>query len=184
MYSQFAHFFETLTYQRIYAQHYQTRAKHINTWITGTSTISTAGSIAGWSLWDTYPSIWACVIAASQIVQVIKPLMPFSKRIVSLSGYIHEANNFAYEVESRWNRFMSGDPITAEELCFMKTKLEALENKFFSGDEIPSIKSISQRTADETALYLQAFGFTQPISKDGDYLGKDTKAAGTEYAGT
>ena len=156
LHAQFADFLETLTFQRIYAQRYQTKAKNINAFISGASTISTAGSIAGWSLWDTYPTLWACIIAVSQIVQVIKPLMPFAKRTVALTGYIHKANNFAYEVESRWNRIWSGEPITADELRSMKTKLEALENKFFSGDEIPSHKSIMLRS---NAVSRQHGGF-------------------------
>jgi hypothetical protein len=42
--------------------------------------IASSGSIAAWALWKEYAFVWGAIIAASQVVDALKDVFPFTKR--------------------------------------------------------------------------------------------------------
>jgi hypothetical protein len=40
---------------------------------------ASASSVAAWALWKSYPTVWAGIVAVSQVLHIAKPYIPFIK---------------------------------------------------------------------------------------------------------
>ena len=64
--------------------------------------IASSASIGGWAVWQRYWIIWAVVIAGSQVVNAIRHLLPFRKRVEVLQGMLPELNRLFIDAERRF----------------------------------------------------------------------------------
>jgi hypothetical protein len=84
---------------------------HLNRWVTGVATIravASAGGIAAWAIWKQYAYVWACFIAASQVVDALKNVFPFYKRRDALSRWSRALNRLFVEAQRDWDEIASG----------------------------------------------------------------------------
>ncbi|EGQ9502716.1 hypothetical protein NMS18_003359 [Vibrio cholerae] len=60
---------------------------------------SSAGCVAAWSIWKTNPTIWAIIVAISQVLHLAKPYMPYIKHDRDLfeMGCKYESLYVSYE---------------------------------------------------------------------------------------
>ena len=49
--------------------------------------ITSSSSIAAWAIWKQYDFVWALLIALSQVITVLKPLMPYEQRLEIVKPY-------------------------------------------------------------------------------------------------
>lgn len=58
-----------------------------------------AGSIAAWSVWESYPVGWALIVAFSQLLILAKPFLPYirSDRELFEMSFFYEAQFVAFE---------------------------------------------------------------------------------------
>ena len=61
--------------------------------------IAASASIGGWAVWQRYWVVWALVIAASQVLNAIRHLLPYQKRIEILQGVLPELNRLLLDAE-------------------------------------------------------------------------------------
>jgi hypothetical protein len=80
---------------------YQKYDRNINIFLALTS----SGSIAAWAIWQDYQLIWAIIIAASNVVTIIKPYFPYSKYIKELSEKALKMQNLHLDYERLWYNF-------------------------------------------------------------------------------
>lgn len=71
--------------------------------------ITSSVSIGGWAIWREYAAIWGFFIAASQVVNAIRPYLPYKKRLRALSGLLNDLEELLVQVESRWLDISSGE---------------------------------------------------------------------------
>jgi len=83
----------------------------LNRWVTGVATIraiASTGGIAAWLVWKKYAWVWACIVAASQIVDALKGVFPFYKRRGALSRWLRSLNRLFVEAQRDWDAISAG----------------------------------------------------------------------------
>lgn len=61
--------------------------------------IAASASIGGWAVWQKYWLVWALVIAASQVLNAIRHILPYQKRVEVLQGVLPELNRLLLDAE-------------------------------------------------------------------------------------
>jgi hypothetical protein len=100
-----------LNYLELYLQDSEIKDRSVNILLAVTS----SGSIAGWAIWQQVAILWACIIAVSQVVAVIKNYLPYKTRMRSLSGVVHEFEDLILFAEKSWFDVSEGK-LTEEEI--------------------------------------------------------------------
>lgn len=102
--------------------------------------ITSSSSIAGWAIWNHLAYGWAFLIALSQVISAVKPLLPFERRIKPLRALCYAYDELSLEVERTWFKIENGSLSESEinELLynFRKTKL-ALWKKILDEVSLP-----------------------------------------------
>ena len=70
--------------------------------------IVACGSIAGWAIWNKFALIWACIVALSQVINVLKPYLPYSKRVELLQKYYIDSSLLYAKMEYDWLNVANG----------------------------------------------------------------------------
>lgn len=71
--------------------------------------ITSSSSIAAWVIWNEYGFIWALLIAISQVINAIKPHLPFSKRIESLGHLSSQLQVLFNKADYHWYKVSNGE---------------------------------------------------------------------------
>jgi len=61
--------------------------------------VAASASIGGWAVWQKYWVVWAFVIAASQVINAVRHLMPYQKRTEVLQGILPDLNQLLLDAE-------------------------------------------------------------------------------------
>lgn len=142
-------------YLQIYAVKQQRNDHCINIFLA----ITSSASIAAWAIWKDFQFIWACIIAASQVITAVKPLLPYKKRLVALSALGDEISKLSLASERDWFSVAEGK-WTEEQIhskwADLKEKSLAAERKFLNGIALPKDNKALEQAEAEADLYLQS----------------------------
>tara|TARA_B100001109_G_scaffold254581_2_gene254767 strand:- start:143797 stop:144297 length:501 start_codon:yes stop_codon:yes gene_type:complete len=147
-----------VAYLHAYAASDEFLDKSVNIFLAVTS----SASIAGWALWNEYQLVWACIIAASQVVTAIKPFLPFRKRMKAVSDLNTQIQSIFLDAETGWYRVSEGC-LTEEEIhqetVRLKGRVLSAEGSTLNGLVLPrkrTLKELAEKSADEyfTVNYL------------------------------
>ena len=149
-----------------YLQAYQIHSEKWNTWIQGFLAITSSASIGGWAIWNEYGMYWGGVIAASQVVNAIKGLLPFQKRAKAIGSLNIDLEKLALEAESKWFSVFEGE-LTDENIFNLVTdlkqrKLEA-SHKYFKDQTLPIKSKFETEASERTQAYFESY-FSNPAT--------------------
>ena len=113
-----------LNYLELYLQDSEMKDRSINIFLA----ITSSGSIAGWAIWQQAAILWAVIIAASQVVTVIKNFLPYKTRMKSLSGIVQEFEDIILFTEKRWFDVSEGN-LTEEEIHNLQFEVRTRKTK-------------------------------------------------------
>lgn len=85
-----------------YYKHYFTLSKTIENCYTGFLLLTSALGIGTMSFWAKIPFVWAGIVFAAQVMQTLRPLMPFSKRADALRYIIQDYEQIFNEIWEVW----------------------------------------------------------------------------------
>ncbi|MCJ7449199.1 MAG: hypothetical protein MUO72_16100 [Bacteroidales bacterium] len=122
----------------IYLGHLINRNQKISLWINIFLAIVSLSSFSAWTIWKTLPGLFTTLVAVSNILMVIKPLLSFDKRIKELSEKLTMLEDVHFEYEKLWYHF--------------ETKNTSEENAAKIFFEIYEKQKNSLRTSSETIL--------------------------------
>lgn len=111
-------------YLELYLQDSEMKDRWVNIFLA----ITSSGSIAGWAIWQHAAMFWAIIIAASQVVNVIKNFLPYKARMKSLAGVIHEFEDIVLFAENSWFGVSEGK-LTEEEIHKLQFDVRAQKTK-------------------------------------------------------
>ena len=80
---------------------YQKYDRNINIFLA----LASSSSIGAWAIWNEYQILWAIIIAASNVVNIIKPYFPYSKYIKDLNERALSMQNLHLDYERLWYNF-------------------------------------------------------------------------------
>ncbi|HWE07139.1 MAG TPA: hypothetical protein VG274_10545 [Rhizomicrobium sp.] len=119
--------------------------------------VASSGSIAAWAIWREYAFVWALVIAASQVADVLKDVFPFARQYQAAGEYMLTLDRLLIDAEMEWSKVFRGDypedDILDRRRVLMTLQLEAQRKSFPSGLP-PRNQGLWEVAEGEAAAYL------------------------------
>lgn len=144
-------------YQEIYLDQYLLLTSRILLAIDVFTALFAAGGIASWWTWAQGRWAWTILIAASQIVQLIKPFLPFSKRAVCVRFFLADIKQLTVDMCNEWNRLECSPSENGYRQAIRKfeQRYTSLDNKFLAGEAVPEMKYLVERSWDIWNRFLR-----------------------------
>jgi len=145
-----------LNYLELYLQRSEIIDRYLNIFLA----ISSSSSIAGWAIWQSGAIVWAIIIALSQVINVIKNLLPFKTRMKSLSGIANEFGEIDIYAEQKWFDVSEGK-LTEEEIhnlqfSIRQKKTKSLK-KHLGNCTLPENSILMSKAQKATDIYFNNF---------------------------
>ncbi len=86
------------------------------------------GSIAAWVIWSKAQFIWASIIALSQLVNAIKPYLPYQRRVRNLEPLKIALTELLLQMEEKWYQVSEGQ-LSDEEIYSLIMELKRQQVK-------------------------------------------------------
>lgn len=116
------------------------------------------GSIASWAVWKDAQFLWGFLIAASQVLNAIRPYLPYKERMKALSALARELDELAIHTEIKWLEVAAGE-LTDKEMrklhADMLTKASSAAQKHFPNNSIPNNPALMQLAEATATKYLE-----------------------------
>jgi len=117
---------------------------------------ASSGSVATWAIWDKVPLLWGGIIAASNVIMVIKPHFPYSKYLKEIREKKIYALTINLEFEKLWYK-VQYDKLNEDEVVEEFFLIRENLNKAFNFNEEISLQdkqSIQENAAIKTKIYF------------------------------
>jgi hypothetical protein len=122
--------------------------------------ISSSASIGAWVIWKELAILWACVIAASQVVNIVRSYLPYKERLKALSGLLGDIEELVIYMEMKWIEVSSGK-LSDEEINKLRYDIRMKKHKslkkHFPGTVIPENKKLLSKAEDSASIYFSTF---------------------------
>lgn len=136
-----------------YVEKYLHETEYIDRLINISLAIASSSSIGAWVVWKQYSLMWGFIIAASQVISAIKPVLPFRYRLKALGGLSHDLEELSIQAETKWFQ-VAGGSMTAEEINKLqfdiRLKKHTMYKKHLGNHSLPD-KQGYMRFAEEAA---------------------------------
>ncbi len=110
------------SYMRLYRD-------YLGKWVTGLGTLKAIASSVGigaWVIWKEYAFIWAAIIAASQVTDALKEVIPFSRKHKAAGELTLAFSSLFIDAQLEWENIFSGR-YTNDEIMNRLHKLRKLQ---------------------------------------------------------
>ena len=118
--------------------------------------VASSGAVAGWFASDSYKLLWGCIIAAAQLLDVLKDVFPFAKLHRQAASLTVALELLLIDAEDEWEKIHIGkivdEAIIERRTRLRKLQLEAEQKHFPEGFE-PDRKMVALAT-EETRTYF------------------------------
>jgi len=119
--------------------------------------IASNGSIATWAVWGKWPMVWATVIGLSQLLNAIRPYLPYQRRIKTLTVLTRELEELALYAEHKWYAVSEGkltNEQTHEETIELKRRKDKSEGMYLGPSPLPKNDSFLREAESLTKTYF------------------------------
>ena len=130
---------------KYYFQIYKTNAARTDRLLSVIIAIISSASVASWLIWQRWTFVWAAIIAISNILAILKPYLPYEKRVSSISYMLPELKTLINDVEHYYNFIVNenvSDGDINNYIRIFKQQYTELENKFIDSAIFPDNSSI------------------------------------------
>jgi hypothetical protein len=97
-----------LTTAFFYYRHLRNSLRKTNQIAGITKAVATSGAIGGWLIWQQIPYIWASILALSQLLDVVKSVIPFNKNYQAASSVVASLDTILIDSQLEWEDIFSG----------------------------------------------------------------------------
>jgi hypothetical protein len=105
--------------------------------------VAASGTIAAWAIWQQAALLWAAIIAASQLIDAVKDVIPFQKNHRGASDLVNILDTIFIDAQFEWENIFTGrvpdDEILNRRHKLMRLRTEA-EHKHFPDGHVPSAR--------------------------------------------
>jgi hypothetical protein len=141
----------------VYIRLHRNRLARYDTLISTIRAVASSGGIAGWAIWHQFAFVWAVVIALSQVVDALKDVFPFSKRLKAAADLTVGLERLCIDAQFEWEALYAGrmDTHQITEACrrLQVAQLDA-ENRSFPSGFAPNERLLTL-AKEETKAYFK-----------------------------
>lgn len=158
-------YFKELFQLKVACEYIRRYRRILSWWVVrfdGLRAIASSGAIATWAVVQKYPLIWGGIIAAAQVMDALKDVIPFTARQKAASGLVVSLDALFIEALFEWERVYAGqlddDEITKRRRKLMELRHDAEVREFPTGDlpERPDLLALAEE--DAKGYFLRMFG--------------------------
>lgn len=116
-----------------------------------------SGAISSWVIWNQLGWLWGALIAISQIIQAIKPLIPYSERLKRLHILSADLSLLKISAEEDWYRISNGLTNASETMALyseLQRKIHHVIAKSFSNTTLPLNSRLDAIAVERSADYI------------------------------
>jgi hypothetical protein len=149
--------FHQLKVQTIYVQQLLIRAERNERLVKMFLAITSSASIGAWVIWKDLAIVWAGIIAGSQVISAIHPLLPYKDRQKMYSAVLRELESLFIDAEHKWHEVADGSLTVAKinnERTNINKKKNAILNKYMPATVFPSNEKIAASAEAEAMNYF------------------------------
>jgi hypothetical protein len=120
-------------------------------------TLTSSGGIASWVIWNKFAILWAIILSAATVLNVIKPYFPLNKYIKEINSKVMKLENLHLDFERLWFK-SEYDDISEKERheILMELKKRSIEILKFSDDIIlKNYPKIEEEANESMKAYLK-----------------------------
>ena len=124
------------------------------------SAIAASSAIGGWVIWQQLSFIWAVVIATSQVLNAVKPQLPYRSRLAALSRLGPDLEALALAAETDWLKVSRGvltEDETYQLAMNLKRKVQQASQKHFKGSSLPEDQRLLAIADRDVDAYMISF---------------------------
>ncbi len=122
--------------------------------------VASSGAIAGWFASNSYKLLWGCIIAAAQLLDVLKDVFPFAKLHKQAANLTVALELLLIDAEHEWEKIHIGkiddEAIIQRRTRLRKLQLEAEQKQFPEGFE-PDRNIIALATEETRSYFLVTY---------------------------
>ena len=122
--------------------------------------VASSGAIAGWFASDSYKLLWGCIIAAAQLLDVLKDVFPFAKLHKQAASLTIALELLLIDAEDEWEKIYIGkiadEAIIEQRTRLRKLQIEAEQRQFPEGFE-PDRKIVTLATEETRTYFLTTY---------------------------
>ncbi len=130
--------------------------KRINMAVAAISSVS----MGTWAVWQEHQTVWAALIAASQVFNAIKAYFPYKKRLEILPGLRRDLEEVFLFTDRRWYD-VAESKLTSQQIhklhCDIKEKKARIRNKHLGSNILPNLKDYMDKAEELATAYFTNF---------------------------
>lgn len=138
----------------IYLSKYLSDAEQKDNRLNMYTAIASSSSIAGWAIWHDIGFVWAVIIAGSQLLNAIRPYLPYGKQMKELEELCKSYDRVSLSTEKDWYKVAEGE-LCDEEIHDLihdfKFKKQELYEQALRESRIPHKKNL-HKEAEQIAI--------------------------------
>ena len=150
-------YFNELFQLKVACEYMRLYRNRVARWVTrfnALRALASSGAIATWAVVQSHPLIWAGIIAAAQVSDVLKDVIPLTARHQAASALVMSLDALLIEALFEWERIfaaqLTNEEITERWRTLMKLRHDTEVEHFPTGD-LPE-RSDLMRLAEQTAI--------------------------------
>lgn len=141
---------------KYYYWHYRARSTFWDNVINAVSLLTTAYGITSWALWKQFYVAWAVLVGTAQVLSTMRPILPFSRRIIDTNFLFPDLDELVNEVDHDWDKIDSLSDLEISDLIYAyNQKYIKLENKYAKGADFPRNKCCQEKAVRDRANYFK-----------------------------
>ena len=117
------------------------------------------GSIASWAIWREWSLLWAIIIALSQLLNAIRPYLPYQHRIRAIAAMTREFEELALYAEHKWYAVSEGhltdEQIHDETIELRRRKVKA-DQTHFGFSPLPPDEGFLREAENQAQTYFRS----------------------------
>lgn len=173
-------------FQSIYLCHFNEFIRTCDKVVGFFMAFTSSAGVAGWLIWANYPNVWACIIGASQVVNMVKPYLPYVKHEDLLGDNYIFLEEIHLKIDKLWSN-IERDKISEDEAHDLFYEILEEENAFLQktkGLKVATLPWIEKKAREEWGDYLYINYHVLIESSDGkdSYRNTNSEAKSQEYS--
>ncbi|MGH8057126.1 MAG: hypothetical protein ACREOH_07790 [Candidatus Entotheonellia bacterium] len=119
--------------------------------------VTSNGSIATWAIWGKWPMLWAIIIGLSQLLNALRPYLPYQRRIKAIATLNRELDELSLHAEHKWYAVAEGQ-LTNEQIhnetIELKRRKSKAEDTYLGSSPLPENDKLLREAESQAKTYF------------------------------
>jgi len=143
-------------FQYYYFMYYKMFCRRIEASLTIIGLVTGSAAIARWPIWGNYPYLLTLLIAAGQIVQCLRPILPWQRHHSKLHFLLPEARKICNRIEKRYIEYLISNQREVKSDCLkeigrLRRRFTAMCDSCYDDDDMPEDNQFAYTRATSSA---------------------------------